>query len=293
MRYALTFALTWAAVAAALPADAHVPDTGLDFFPFIGIPSILMSFVYGLANTRTGMAFRLPLAGLLLLPTWFLLFGNFVEMLVIPVMGQLVFALCVMRAPLLAPSRLRRRTLAVLAAVGALTGCAGPYTYTGTPTIHDATPAEAVGRWQCIQGTELTLRHDGSAVITMLDGQDFDFDDGWRLSGTGTWTLTDEPDQGQHVRLTLTTRTASAVRPDSESAGTPPEGRVQAPWTYTWTFSLRRDTHRELQLYFFFSDPDAGNTYVMERKSTGTDSTPSVPPRPRAVPAREGDREQG
>ncbi|MFD7441725.1 hypothetical protein [Streptomyces sp. NPDC059909] len=40
------------------------------------------------------------LAALLLLPTWFLLFGNFVEMLLFPVAGQIVFALCVMRVPL-------------------------------------------------------------------------------------------------------------------------------------------------------------------------------------------------
>ncbi|MBT2439676.1 hypothetical protein J7E93_05980 [Streptomyces sp. ISL-36] len=111
VRYCLTFAITWAAMDAALPAEARSSETALDFFPFVGIPSILMSFVYGLASTRTGMAFRLPLAGLLLLPTWFLLFGHFLEVLIIPVLGQLFFALCVMRAPMLGPSRLRRRTV--------------------------------------------------------------------------------------------------------------------------------------------------------------------------------------
>ncbi|MFD9035996.1 hypothetical protein ACFVZW_33380 [Streptomyces sp. NPDC059567] len=116
VRYVLVFALTWVLVEAALPPEAEVPETGLDFFPFIGIPSIVISCVYGLASKAwDSMAFRAPLAVLLLLPTWFLLFGNFVEMLLIPVVGQLLFALCVMRAPMLGPSVLRRWARAVLA----------------------------------------------------------------------------------------------------------------------------------------------------------------------------------
>ncbi|MFD3655644.1 hypothetical protein [Streptomyces sp. NPDC058620] len=284
VRYCLTFAITWAVATAALPADTDVPGTGLELFPFIGVPSILISSVYAVASTRTGMAFRLPLAGLLLLPTWLLLFQNFMALLVIPVLGQLLFALCVMRAPMPGPSRLRRRAAVALAALAALTGC-GPYTYVETPTLDGITTAEAVGAWRCIEGTELILRTDGSAAITLLDGQDFDFDDGWRLSGTGNWKLTDNPAGGQRLRVTLTSRTASAVRQDAEVAGTLQEGPGPAPETYTWTFYMRRDTHRELQLYFLFGDPDSGSTYVMERKRAGAgtgagEPTSSLPGRP-------------
>ncbi|WP_326573051.1 hypothetical protein OG539_23995 [Actinacidiphila glaucinigra] len=104
MRYAVTYALTWVAVDLALPADVHT-ELWAPSIPLIAIPSLLISAYYALLNPRTSLEFRLPLAFLLLLPTWFLLFQNFAEMLLIPVTGQLVFALCVMRVPLLGPAR--------------------------------------------------------------------------------------------------------------------------------------------------------------------------------------------
>ena len=38
----------------------------------------------------------------------------------------------------------------------------------------------------------MVLHKDGTALLEKLDGQDFDLEDGWRLSGTGTWQLTDD-----------------------------------------------------------------------------------------------------
>lgn len=52
----------------------QIVEDWLGFFSVIGIPTILISFLYGLKSPRTGAAFRAPLAGLLLLPIWFLLF---------------------------------------------------------------------------------------------------------------------------------------------------------------------------------------------------------------------------
>ncbi|MCX4583910.1 hypothetical protein [Streptomyces sp. NBC_01481] len=66
----------------------------------VGIPSLLIILLFGLFNERKGMAFRIRLAGLLLLPTWFLLFQNFVALLFVPVLAQIVFALCLMPVPL-------------------------------------------------------------------------------------------------------------------------------------------------------------------------------------------------
>ncbi|MFF3055829.1 hypothetical protein [Streptomyces sp. NPDC057909] len=66
----------------------------------VGIPSLLMILLFGLLNERKGAAFRIRLAGLLLLPTWFLLFQNFVALLFVPVLAQVVFALCLMPVPL-------------------------------------------------------------------------------------------------------------------------------------------------------------------------------------------------
>ena len=80
-------------------------------------------------------------------------------------------------------------SVALIAALSACTaGLAGPYQYYGGTGLHDATAAEAAGTWRCIEGTELTLRPDGTAAFRQLDGQDFDFDDAWRVTGTGTDT---------------------------------------------------------------------------------------------------------
>ncbi|MFI5634424.1 hypothetical protein ACIA8E_34715 [Streptomyces sp. NPDC051664] len=122
------------------------------------------------------------------------------------------------------------------------------------------------GSWLCI---EVTLRSDGKALIHLLDGQEFDFDDRWRLSGTGTWELTDERmgwNDGQHVRVALASRTASAIRaPDPTEPLDGPAERAPAPEAYTWTFELRRDNREQLELYFFFGDPDSRSTYVLTR----------------------------
>ncbi|MGW2062160.1 hypothetical protein ACWCO9_16065 [Streptomyces sp. NPDC001937] len=114
LRYAVTFVVTLTAVEASLPADMRSMKDWPGLFVLIGVPSILISFAYGLASTRAGAASRGRLDGLLFLPLWFL---PFLGMPLIPVMGQLFLALCVMRVPLLGPSQLRRQGRVALAAV--------------------------------------------------------------------------------------------------------------------------------------------------------------------------------
>ncbi|MFF0435480.1 hypothetical protein ACFYU9_25040 [Streptomyces sp. NPDC004327] len=100
----------------------------------------------------------------------------------------------------------------------ALTACAGPYQYYEGTGLHDATAAEVAGGWENVEGTRVVLRKDGTALLEKLDGQDFDFEDGWRLSGTGTWQLTDD-DGGQVVRLAMTTRTRAVTAPSAPGVG--------------------------------------------------------------------------
>lgn len=76
--------------------DDSIASVGLS----VGVPSLLTILLFGLLNERKGAAFRIRLAGLLLLPTWFLLFQNFVALLFVPVLAQVVFALCLMPVPL-------------------------------------------------------------------------------------------------------------------------------------------------------------------------------------------------
>ncbi|WP_330241382.1 hypothetical protein [Streptomyces sp. NBC_00525] len=144
----------------------------------------------------------------------------------------------------------------------ALTACAGPYQYYGGPGVHDATAAEVAGGWENVEGTRVVLREDGSALLDKLDGHDFDFEDGWRLSGTGTWRLADD-DGGQAVRLALTTRTRVERRRPPADADSPV---TAPPPRYSWSFYVDRDQHGGLVLFFMYGDPDAGNRYVMTRE---------------------------
>ncbi|MFF4100875.1 hypothetical protein [Streptomyces sp. NPDC001903] len=139
-----------------------------------------------------------------------------------------------------------RNLLAYGIAVAALLTMAGgnPHTHRSTPAVYDARTDEIVGTWRCVEGTEVVFRADGTASVTLLNGQERDYDHGWRLSGTGTWKLISrEPagwNYGQHVRLRL-------------------------PDLYKWTFELRRDDRQTLELYFFYGDPDARSAYVLEK----------------------------
>ncbi|MGW7310178.1 hypothetical protein ACWGI1_32030 [Streptomyces sp. NPDC054835] len=163
-------------------------------------------------------------------------------------------------------SRLRAwgTALGVLMVVlAALTACAGPYQYYEGAGIHDATAAEVAGGWENVEGTRVVLREDGSALLEKLDGKDFDFEDGWRLSGTGTWQLTDD-DGGQVVRLALTTRTR-VERRFPVSVADP--SASEPPATYSWSFHVDRGQHDGLELFFFYGDPDIGNRYVMTREA--------------------------
>ncbi|MFD7165431.1 hypothetical protein [Streptomyces violascens] len=162
-------------------------------------------------------------------------------------------------------SRLRawRAALGGLVALAVLTACAGPYQYYEGTGIHDTTAAEVAGGWENVEGTRVVLRKDRTALVEKLDGQDFDFEDGWRLSGTGTWHLADG-DGGQVVRLALTARTRVESRsPATVSDTSAPE----PPSTYAWSFYVDRNQHDELKLFFFSGDPDIGNTYVMSRET--------------------------
>ncbi|MER5310315.1 hypothetical protein ABT034_21305 [Streptomyces sp. NPDC002773] len=164
-------------------------------------------------------------------------------------------------------SKLRARGVIVgvlLAVLTVLTACAGPSQYYEGTGLHDITTAEVAGGWENVEGTRVVLRENGTALLEKLDGQDFDFDEGWRLSGTGTWQLRDD-EGGQVVRLSLTAGTRAERRPLATTTdASPPE----SPSTYAWTFYVDRDQHDELKLFFFYGDPDIGNTYVMTRATT-------------------------
>ncbi|MER7467118.1 hypothetical protein [Streptomyces sp. NPDC097981] len=158
-----------------------------------------------------------------------------------------------------------RNLLAYGVAVAALLAMTGgdPNTHRSAPAVYDARTDEIVGTWRCVEGTEVVFRADGTAAVTLLDGQERDYAHGWRLSGSGTWKLISRQpagrNYGQHVRLHLPAPTGTAARSGA------PAARRSAPERYKWTFELRRDGRQTLELYFFFGDPDARGTYVLEK----------------------------
>ncbi|MEV7545240.1 hypothetical protein [Streptomyces sp. NPDC089915] len=113
LRYTATAALAWVLTNATLPEEFDILGELPYHLMITGIPSVLISFVYGLASGRTGMDFRAPLALLLLLPLWWTI--GFPPLVYVLAVGQVAFALGVMRAPFKGPSRLRRFGRAALA----------------------------------------------------------------------------------------------------------------------------------------------------------------------------------
>lgn len=116
------------------------------------------------------------------------------------------------------------------------------------PALHDTKRAEVSGSWIGYDRTNVVFRPDGKADIRLLDGQEWDFDDRWRLSGTGTWKLTDKRtgwNDGRHVQLTPTSRTAVATRaPEPNEPLDPLADRLQTPKTYTWSELRARQAGR-------------------------------------------------
>ncbi|MFI8325590.1 hypothetical protein [Streptomyces sp. NPDC085529] len=163
-------------------------------------------------------------------------------------------------------SRLRAWVAALgglMVILAALTACAGPYQHYEGTGLHDATAAEVAGGWENVEGTRVVLHKDGTALIEKLDGKGFDFEDGWRLSGTGSWQLADD-DGGQVVRLALTDRTRVEKRSPAPAAD---PSAPEPPSTYSWFFYVDRDPHDGLVLFFMYGDPDIGNMYVMTRET--------------------------
>ncbi|MER5614283.1 hypothetical protein [Streptomyces sp. NPDC002215] len=70
-----------------------------------------------------------------------------------------------------------------------------------------------------------------------------------------------------HGWCRVTRRTSSAWREAADAADETVVGgdsREPAPDSYRWTLELER-REEGLALYFFFSDPDNRNTYVLEK----------------------------
>ncbi|MGX8905413.1 hypothetical protein ACR820_09330 [Streptomyces netropsis] len=129
LSYVLIFALAWIIIGLIAPREIDPdPDsireylsfwesflsylrTGVVIFLLIGVPTIVIVVVAGLLHRRMEPpVFRAMVTFLTLMPTWFLLFSNTVQMLLLQMAAQVLFSTVVMPVPLiLRPESNRRR----------------------------------------------------------------------------------------------------------------------------------------------------------------------------------------
>ncbi|MFI2607819.1 hypothetical protein [Kitasatospora sp. NPDC018619] len=157
------------------------------------------------------------------------------------------------------------------------------------PPVVQVTAADLEGTWTGWGGSSVTLGPAGAARTARLDGQEFRFDDNWRMTGQGSWELY-EPGRyrggntvgrGFVVHLTVTSDpggaapggeapTEPAAASASPSTGVDEReaaGRTApAPAQGTWDMGVTRDRDGRTILYFLTSDPDNRDTYSLSRK---------------------------
>ncbi|MFI8944737.1 hypothetical protein [Streptomyces syringium] len=127
LSYVLMFALAWVIIGLIAPREVD-PDpeaireylsfwesflsylrTGVVMFLLIGTPTIVIVVVAGIFHRKMEPPiFRAVVTVLTLLPTWFLLFSNTVQMLLLQVAAQVAFTTLVMPVPLIPRSEAQR-----------------------------------------------------------------------------------------------------------------------------------------------------------------------------------------
>ncbi|GAA3996755.1 hypothetical protein OG252_35625 [Streptomyces sp. NBC_01352] len=184
-----------------------------------------------------------------------------------------------------------RRVLAmaaVSAATLALSSCVDSRMEPPPPSVK-VTAQDVYGTWRGWEGSSLTLRPEAEASTVKLDGQEFDFDDAWRMTGTGTWRLQrpgtyrggNTVGDGSVIHLEVNTadgaegsRTSAGTTSQAPLASGTPNARVAAsrteppPARSTWDLGVTKGKQGELLLFFLTSDPDVRDTYYLTKDGT-------------------------
>ncbi|MFG2914269.1 hypothetical protein ACGF0D_15425 [Kitasatospora sp. NPDC048298] len=187
---------------------------------------------------------------------------------------------------MLLPARSRFTALSVVAALALLTSSCVDNRNAPAPPVAQVTAADLEGTWTGWGGSSVTLGPVGAARAARLDGQEFRFDDNWRMTGSGSWELY-EPGRykggntvgrGFVVHLAVTSEpgqaTADGATPTEPAApaSTGVDEReaarrtAPAPALGTWDMGVTRDREGRTILYFLTSDPDNRDTYSLSRK---------------------------
>ncbi|MFE0642724.1 hypothetical protein ACFW2Y_14075 [Streptomyces sp. NPDC058877] len=181
--------------------------------------------------------------------------------------------------------RIRRGLMAVTAVTGLVLGtssCVDNRTAPPPPPVK-VRLADLQGTWSGWEGSTLTLGPNGQAKATDLDGQEFRFDDNWRMTGQGTWELY-EPGRYKggnmvgrgyvvHVTVKSAARAPSPSSSPADASGlgpsaTPSDASARTalpPAEATWYMGVTKGKSGRPALFFLTSDPDARDTYTLSK----------------------------
>lgn len=174
---------------------------------------------------------------------------------------------------------------AVCAATLTLSSCVDSRT-DPPPQPVKVTAQDMYGKWSGWEGSSLTLAPDAKASTVKLDGQEFNFDDSWRMTGTGTWSVlkpgayhggnTVGTGSVIHLEVSPTPSAKASVPPSPSAMPAPsPNPTVAAfrtelpPDRATWDIGVTKGQKGELLLVFLTSDPDVRDRYYLTKDGTG------------------------
>ncbi|WP_438488889.1 hypothetical protein [Streptomyces sp. S186] len=177
----------------------------------------------------------------------------------------------------------RGAAFALLVLVGSsLASCAQDKRHEPLPEASRSKISDIQGVWQGPRGGKVVLKGDGSASVDRLGGQEFSFDDKWKMSGEGKWELLDARDYkggmtvgspqllrvsiNRNVKLDFSTgsKSAESGEPESFGGGASEAERDSGPKHSTWILGLNGGAG-QLRLYYLVSDPDLHVRYELKK----------------------------
>ncbi|MFI6645773.1 hypothetical protein [Streptomyces sp. NPDC050504] len=137
------------------------------------------------------------------------------------------------------------------------------------PSVDDASPEELFGTWAGGGGSVVALEADGDAEARQLRGEEWSYDEGWAMTGTGTWRLIEGGDGQTLAGAPAVEVSVSKVTRMKDWPAADALGHARSPLRgYTWRFGMDR-TDEGLKPYYLAGDPDTAFLYYLHRMQPG------------------------
>lgn len=171
-----------------------------------------------------------------------------------------------------------RVALGCAAMVVLLPACAPDNRKQALPDPVHVEARDVVGVWRGWAGSQVAFRGDGSVSVIDLDGQEFQFDDNWRMSGTGSWKLLGRGEYsggesvggGQVVKVEIKRRNRDLAQKETAGEGRRDDVKVagrrtaKPPATAEWVLGIA-GSRAKPHLFFLTGDPDGRDTYLLRK----------------------------